>query len=38
MAEIIFSSQLEQKQAEFFVANEKKVHDEICVFRSAQEG
>lgn len=38
MVEIVFSSQLEQRQAEFFVAIEKKVHDEICVFGSAREG
>lgn len=38
MVEIIFSSKLEQRQAEFFVTIEKKVHDEICVFGSAREG
>ena len=38
MVEIIFSSRLEQRQVEFFVATEKKIHDKICAFRRAQEG
>lgn len=38
MVEIIFNSRLEQRQVEFSAATEKKIHDKICVFRSAQEG